>query len=1065
MKTLRFFILLSLFAIHQLHAQKPEIISVNKSTSTLGEMVTISGNGFSSTASNNAVFFGASKAEVTKATASTLEVLAPAGATFAQISVTNLTSRLTGYSAGKYLLNFNGFQALEPDRLLEKIEYNEESGLFDVCVCDFNGDGLNDFMTTNNADRNYSLTPFVNTTTSGQSTISFQRLNPTSLLIGDETRNVACGDLDGDGKPDLVAGKGGSSADRLYLFRNTTASAGAQVNFSGATVVNVNVGNSPSSTRNLKIHDMDNDGKPDIIMTDQRNSYVHVFKNNSIPGDLRFNRDDRVLISSPDVTLGLDIADVNNDGKPDIIFGKNLSPDVYVVINRSNNGRLIFDEPMRIAVSGQMMNLAAVDIDMDGDMDIVVANYVNNVYVLLNESTSNSVRFSTPRLYETGRLPFGLDIGDINGDGKPDIVVTTNEATEPLTILENRSSNGTLSLYQYSAGVASPQNAVKVADFSGDGKPDIVYTINNVNRVAVVRNQHCVGAEIGPVPPNKICADNPSVIKATRALNVNYTWRNVTLGQDYETNEWDFAASTPGEYQVRINSTADNCENTSSVLNILPGGASLPPTPVITGPELVCVGEDFTLDAGLVSGVNYIWQAPNGNTYEGPALQVQNAQSIHGGTYSLMLEEDGCRTDPTTHTVDISVVPNLEVTASQGEYFCEGTQNVLSTANIMNGVYLWYRNGQPITGSNSHEFSVAEDGNYSVRFTNLYQCTNLSPAFNTSKVTAPQASFEANENSCLGQLVKFTNTSATASGVNVQYLWDFGNDNISFDESPSFNFLSQGTYNVSLTVNYGNDVCSSTYDKTINMGLGVDINIMIDDIIPPGKQAQFCPGDTLKLSVEPEGSSLVWGNGSTSQSIQVYESGEYTVSAVVNNSHCTSTDAVTLSLLPGINLDLENTDVRIKKGETVQLVASGADFYDWEPAETLDYPNIPDPVASPQITTVYTVTGSNEYECTQSASVQIVVEGDRTVEVIADKVFTPNEDGMNDTWQIENLDIFNECAIIIMNRNGQKVYEADKYDNDWRATFNGKELPSETYYYILKCNANEIHTGSITVMR
>lgn len=1063
MKNLRYFLFFFLAAFHQLHAQKPDISAVNKITAYVGESVTISGNGFSATAANNVVYFGAARAEVVSATPSTLEVLVPPGATFEQVSVTNLDVNLTGYASEKFLLNFNGFQLMDKERLAEKIEIQEEDGLFDVCACDFNNDGLNDIVTTNNRDKNYSITAYVNTTPSTGSDIKFQRFNDPNFLIGEETRNITCGDLDGDGRNDIVVGKGGNIADRLYLFRNI--SSGSMVKFADDVTLNANIAATQASSRRIKIHDMDNDGKPEIIMTDQRNPYVHVFKNNSVVGELKFSRDNRVLIQGEEVTLGLDIADINRDGKPDIVFGTNLGANVFVALNRSNNGSLSFDAATKIPVAGDLMNLVTTDIDMDGDQDIIVANFVNNIFVLLNESTETSVAFSSPKIYDTGRLPYAVGVGDINGDGRPDLVVTTNEASEPLTVLENRTTNNNLSLYQHYVGVAESQRNIKIADYSGDGKPDIAYVIDGVNKIGLLRNQHCVGAAIQPDPPNKICAGKPSDLTATMALKASYVWKNITAGTSTASTENEFAAETPGQYQVTISSEVDNCESASSEVLVELGGSNLPPQPTVTAPDAVCLGSNFSLKSSLESDVTYHWTAPDGSTYTGQTLEIQNVEAFDAGKYALVLEGDGCRTDPVFKNIDISIIPELEITATQGENFCEGVPNTLKVAQLNNGVYLWYKNGQPLAGINSHELPVTEPGNYAVKFTNDYHCSAQSAAFSTTTVAAPEASFTANENACLNETVQFTNTSTIAEGITAVYSWDFGNDNIFSGKDPEFTFTSQGTYEVSLTVNYGNEYCQDVITKTINVAEVPGIDILVEGQLPQGI-VELCEGDTVVLSVADSLTNIQWNTGSGDFSIKAFKEGDYSVTATLGENSCTSTARLQLSELPGVSVDILNTESRVRKGEEEQLltevISDEPVAYLWRPGETLSDSTAAEPFASPEETTVYTVLVKNTTNnCSDTASFRLAVEGDNNLEVKANRVFTPNNDEANQTWVIENLSDFSGCSIVIINRYGQKVYEKDSYTNDWDA----KGLPEDTYYYILKCSEQEVHTGSITVLR
>ena len=80
--------------------------------------------------------------------------------------------------------------------------------------------------------------------------------------------------------------------------------------------------------------------------------------------------------------------------------------------------------------------------------------------------------------------------------------------------------------------------------------------------------------------------------------------------------------------------------------------------------------------------------------------------------------------------------------------------------------------------------------------------------------------------------------------------------------------------------------------------------------------------------------------------------------------------------------------------------------------------------------------------------------------------FTPNGDGSNDTWKIDNIDKFNFSQVWIYNRVGNQVFYTENYTNNWDGTFNGKELPEATYYYIIDLgNGQEAIKGHVTIIR
>ncbi|MFK7771628.1 MAG: gliding motility-associated C-terminal domain-containing protein, partial [Saprospiraceae bacterium] len=103
-------------------------------------------------------------------------------------------------------------------------------------------------------------------------------------------------------------------------------------------------------------------------------------------------------------------------------------------------------------------------------------------------------------------------------------------------------------------------------------------------------------------------------------------------------------------------------------------------------------------------------------------------------------------------------------------------------------------------------------------------------------------------------------------------------------------------------------------------------------------------------------------------------------------------------------------------------------------------------------------------EVCRFAVVTLSIETD---ECIIPTVITPNDDGMNDTWEISCVKEFPDNEVIIFNRWGDEVYRAAPYNNEWEGTYNNDELPDGTYFYIFKTSANDTDPfkGTVNVYR
>ena len=225
MQKLLILFVLTVLLQHILYGQTPVIYSIDRDHATVDQTVTISGRNFGNSASTTKVFFGAAEGKVLAVTDNLVKATVPAGATFNKISLTNLTTRLTASAPLPFYPSFGG-NAFNATNLGIQQDVLEEDELFDLCICDFDNDGRNDVGTSNNSSlaKFTSISVYKNNST--PSAISFLPAFGAELNVSRETRNVTCGDLNGDGKPELLVSQGGNAAERIYVFKNISTGPG-----------------------------------------------------------------------------------------------------------------------------------------------------------------------------------------------------------------------------------------------------------------------------------------------------------------------------------------------------------------------------------------------------------------------------------------------------------------------------------------------------------------------------------------------------------------------------------------------------------------------------------------------------------------------------------------------------------------------------------------------------------------------------------------------------------------------------------------------------------------------
>ena len=156
----------------------------------------------------------------------------------------------------------------------------------------------------------------------------------------------------------------------------------------------------------------------------------------------------------------------------------------------------------------------------------------------------------------------------------------------------------------------------------------------------------------------------------------------------------------------------------------------------------------------------------------------------------------------------------------------------------------------------------------------------------------------------------------------------------------------------------------------------------------------------------------------------------------------------------------------ISKGATTLLTATGGSSYQWSNASgIISGQNGPVLTVRPLQGTSYTVRVMNASGCitTQNVTIQVV---DDFIQVNATNNFSPNGDGINDAWVVENIDAYPDHQLTIFDRGGRILYTVRNYGNNWDGRVNGSLLDEGTYFFVFKFNQPGIlpKKGFITIV-
>ena len=258
---------------------------------------------------------------------------------------------------------------------------------------------------------------------------------------------VDAGDLDGDGKIDLVA-----TGDQTLLFSNNGNRA--------VTTPGKSLGSNTGGSA-ITLLDWDGDGSLDIAVGGLVGSTAEVFVNDRNGG---FNSAERLQTNGIGSVNDMVAADLNNNGRSELVLTGSLG--TLILRSRSQGG---FD--LTLLSSGAGRDLAVTDIDQDGDQDIIVVRTADRA-VDLHYNVGDGSSFSRTRLNHGSVAT--VCAADLNGDGAPDLILGIDG--DDLSVPQN------MVLYQqgggnFSAGGsfgASPVTALLSGDIDIDGWPDVV---------------------------------------------------------------------------------------------------------------------------------------------------------------------------------------------------------------------------------------------------------------------------------------------------------------------------------------------------------------------------------------------------------------------------------------------------------------------------------------------------------------------------------------------------------------------------------------------------------------
>jgi len=295
---------------------------------------------------------------------------------------------------------------------------------------------------------------------------------------------VTLADLNDDGKADLILGAE-SSGGWISIIPNT--STGGTISFGSEVRPDANYAND-----RILAADFDGDGKKDLVGAEPNRDFAIVLRNKSTGNQISFDIAQQFNTSVD--PYGLAASDIDGDGKLDIISANSGYSVVGILKNTSSIGAISFT-PIEINVGCNSTNIVVRDFDGDNKPDIAVSCVENNkIVVLRNQSTNNVISFSAPVSLPVGSYIWSMDAGDLDGDGKLDIVASNFNGGDynkgKISVFMNNSSSGNISFGQETKlNARDASRDVRIADLDGDTKPEVVCVDARGSLLLVYKNK------------------------------------------------------------------------------------------------------------------------------------------------------------------------------------------------------------------------------------------------------------------------------------------------------------------------------------------------------------------------------------------------------------------------------------------------------------------------------------------------------------------------------------------------------------------------------------------------
>lgn len=503
---------------------------------------------------------------------------------------------------------------------------------------------------------------------------------------------------------------------------------------------------------------------------------------------------------------------------------------------------------------------------------------------------------------------------------------------------------------------------------------------------------------------------------------------------------------------VATNSSVPDSALGSLIRVTIGAPASIPP--VITSydfntfipTDTFCVGDIVALffsPYSYAANSTYMWTCNginSGNPFVSPSGANSNSLYVSLGgpgilTFSVQETSYGCPGPwSIVHTIVVLGTPNVTIT---GQHFvCQGDTTTYSAMFNNSTYYNWSSTGGIMvdTSNNVIDMSWPNVGNFTISLSAINMCATSSNNFSVTVNPYPTATAGNDTVICSNSPV----TLSTPTGSGYSYSWSNGSSNIGTTNTVVVTPTVTTSYVVAVSIVGG---CVS-YDTVT-----VVVNDLNDTLV--STQAGCNGNDGTALATPTGGTApytYLWSTGSTNAFLGALTPGVYSCT-ITDASGCTISPMVTVTGISSLNPDA-GIYTTITQGQTTVLNGTGGVFYNWSPSTDLSCTTCQNPIASPTVTTTYTLTVSDSLGCTLIDTVTIFVDI-LCGEVFVPNAFSPNGDGQNDVLYVRGPCIAT-VEFSVYNRWGERVFRTEDPAIGWDGVWRGVPCENAVFTYVVK---------------